>query len=206
MAKNTEIEMGLSGIRGQVMNISTLLPVGSKYYSVSVKDVDLQFNDRKIEIQNNPKAPDLITNRGPRAILVTDHSVLSQIFDYDVEGNRVLVFNKGLADESTANVVAGSESFFGQTSDDAMKDAIHGEPRIFANGIKTVQKANILNNNELERWIALDKKIQSYIDSLRSTIAANKKKGEEYQEAQKNLEKCRPEVDMSSVSVSVEEA
>jgi len=191
-----EIEAGLNPIRGQVMNISHLLPVGAKYFTVEPKEVDLKFNERKNEIVQNPQAPDLITNRGPRAILVQDHSVLSQEFAFDVEGNRVVIFNKGLADESTANVVAGNTPF-GQVSDDAMKDALRGELRIFANGIKTVTKVNVLNQNELDRWDALKKQIERYCDSLRSTIAANKKKAQEYQEA---IDKFKPEVDLTDKS------
>lgn len=191
-----EIEQGLNPIRGQVMNISHLLPVGAKYFTIEPKDVDLKFIERKNEIAQNPQAPDLITNRGPRAILVQDHSVLSQEFAFDVEGNRVVIFNKGMADESTANVVAGSTPF-GQVSDDAMKDALRGELRIFANGIKTVTKVNALNQNELDRWEALKKQIERYCDSLRSTIAANKKKAQEYQEA---IDKFNPEVDLTDKS------
>lgn len=191
-----EIEQGLNPIRGQVMNISHLLPVGAKYFTIEPKDVDLKFIERKNEIAQNPQAPDLITNRGPRAILVQDHSVLSQEFAFDVEGNRVVIFNKGMADESTANVVAGSTPF-GQVSDDAMKDALRGELRIFANGIKTVTKVNALNQNELDRWEALKKQIERYCDSLRSTIAANKKKAQEYQEA---IDKFKPEVDLTDKS------
>lgn len=191
-----EIEAGLNPIRGQVMNISHLLPVGAKYFTVEPKDVDLKFTERKNEIAQNPQAPDLITNRGPRAILVQDHSVLSQEFAFDVEGNRVVIFNKGMADESTANVVAGNTPF-GQVSDDAMKDALRGELRIFANGIKTVTKVNVLNQNELDRWEALKKQIERYCDSLRSTIAANKKKAQEYQES---IDKFKPEVDLTDKS------
>lgn len=191
-----EIEAGLNPIRGQVMNISHLLPVGAKYFTVEPKDVDLKFIERKNEIAQNPQAPDLITNRGPRAILVQDHSVLSQEFAFDVEGNRVVIFNKGMADESTANVVAGNTPF-GQVSDDAMKDALRGELRIFANGIKTVTKVNVLNQNELDRWEALKKQIERYCDSLRSTIAANKKKAQEYQES---IDKFKPEVDLTDKS------
>ena len=191
-----EIEAGLNPIRGQVMNISHLLPVGAKYFTVEPKDVDLKFVERKNEIAQNPQAPDLITNRGPRAILVQDHSVLSQEFAFDVEGNRVVIFNKGMADESTANVVAGNTPF-GQVSDDAMKDALRGELRIFANGIKTVTKVNVLNQNELDRWEALKKQIERYCDSLRSTIAANKKKAQEYQES---IDKFKPEVDLTDKS------
>jgi hypothetical protein len=191
-----EIEAGLNPIRGQVMNISHLLPVGAKYFTIEPKDVDLKFTERKNEIAQNPQSPDLITNRGPRAILVQDHSVLSQEFAFDVEGNKVVIFNKDQADESRANIVTGNTPF-GQISDDAMRDALRGESRIFANGMKTVAKADALNQAELDRWVALRNQIERYCDSLRSTIAANKKKAQEYQQA---IDKFKPEVDMTDKS------
>lgn len=191
-----EIEAGLNPIRGQVMNISHLLPVGAKYFTIEPKDVDLKFTEHKNEIAQNPQSPDLITNRGPRAILVQDHSVLSQEFAFDVEGNKVVIFNKDQADESRASIVTGNTPF-GQISDDAMRDALRGESRIFANGMKTVTKANALNQAELDRWVALKNQIERYCDSLRSTIAANTKKAQEYQQA---IDKFKPEVDMTDKS------
>ena len=61
-----EIEAGLNPIRGQVMNISHLLPVGAKYFTVEPKDVDLKFVERKNEIAQNPKLPIL----SPTVVLV----------------------------------------------------------------------------------------------------------------------------------------
>ena len=72
-----------------------------------------------------------------------------------------------------------------------------GLAEAFANGIKTVTKVNVLNQNELDRWEALKKQIERYCDSLRSTIAANKKKAQEYQES---IDKFKPEVDLTDKS------
>jgi hypothetical protein len=199
MATTVEVENNLNSVRGQVMTISRTLPTGAQYFTVEGKDVDLKFNDMKNQLMQNPQSPDLITNRGPRAIVVLGHSVFSQAFDQDIDGNNVVIFNKGMSDESRAAIVAGGVNF-GQTTDDAMKDALRGELRIFADGIKTVTKANALNQAELDRWVALKNQIDRYCDSIRSTIASNKKKALDYQEA---INKFKPEVDLGAGAVSV---
>jgi hypothetical protein len=207
----TKVEMDniLNPIRGQVMNISRSLPTGAQYFTVAANDVDKKFAERKQQIDANPASPEIITNRGPRVIVMRGHSVVSQDFAQDVDGNSVVIFNKGQEDETKAPIiVSGSQSTFGQTTDDAMKDALRGETRIFADGIKTATKANMLNQNELARWEAMKKLCESYCDTLRSAIASNKKKAEDYKEA---ILKYKPDLDLtgasegSSVTVVVED-
>ena len=204
-----EIDNLLNPIRGQVMNISRALPTGAQYFTVAANDVDKKFVERKQQIESNPTSPEIITNRGPRVIVMRGHSVVSQDFAQDVDGNNVVIFNKGQEDETKAPIiVSGSASTFGQTTDDAMKDALRGETRIFADGIKTATKANMLNQNELARWEAMKKLCESYCDTLRSAIASNKKKAEDYKEA---ILKYKPDLDLtganegSSVTVVVED-
>lgn len=194
-----EIDIQLDPVRGQVVNFSRMLPVGAKYYTIEAKNVDKTYDERKATIATNPTSPELLMNRAPRVIVVTDHSVFNQEFAVDMEGNNVVTFNKGMSDEAQAAVVLGGANF-GQTTDDAMKDAINGEVRIFADGIKTATKANMLNQNELERWIAEKNRIQCYIDSIKSTIASNKKKVEDYQESMK---KFKPAIDLGNGPVTV---
>ena len=203
-----EIDNILNPIRGQVMNISRTLPTGAQYFTVNAKDVDSKFAERKSQIDSNPTSPDIITNRSPRVIVMRGHSVVSQDFTQDIDGNSVVIFNKGMEDETKASIiVSGSQTTFGQTTDDAMKDALHGETRIFADGIKTATKANQLNQNELARWEALKKLCESYCDTIRSAIASNKKKAEDYKEA---ILKYKPDLDLTgagepSVTVTIED-
>ena len=205
---NIEIENCLNPIRGQVMNISRALPTGAQYFTIAANDVDKKFAERKQQIDSNPASPEIITNRSPRVIVMRGHSVISQDFAQDIDGNNVVIFNKGKDDETKAPIiVSGSQSTFGQTTDDAMKDALRGETRIFADGIKTATKANILNQNELARWEALKKLCESYCDTLRSAIASNKKKAEDYMQ---EILKFKPDLDLTgaaepSVSVVVED-
>lgn len=198
-----EIENNLNPIRGQVMSISRALPTGSQYFTVEVAEVDKKYNEKKEIIISNPKSPELITNRCPRVIVMKSHNVITQEFAQDLDGNNVVVFNKSLGDETRAAIVSGAEIPF-QTTDEAMKDALRGEIRIFADAVKTATKANALNQNELERLEALKKWCESCADSVRSAIASNKKKAEEYKAA---LAKIKDVVDISDgpVAVHIEE-
>lgn len=199
-----EIENNLNPIRGLVMNISRSLPTGAQYFTVEANDVDKTFEERKNTVMTNPKSPELIMNRGPRVITMKGHSVISQDFTTDIDGSNVVVFNKGLGDETKAAIVAGGSNF-GQTTDDAMKDAIRGELRIFADGIKTATKANQLNQKELDRWMAEKARIERYCDSIRSTIASNSKKAEDYKAA---IAKFKADLDLSGeapIQVTIEE-
>ena len=203
----TEIEMNnnLDPIRAQVMSISRALPTGSKYFTVEAADVDKTFNERKNQIASNPTSPEIITNRGPRMIVMKSHNVITQEFAHDTDGSSVVLFNRGQGDETRAAIVSGGSVPF-QTTDEAMKDSLRGETRIFADAIKTATKANVLNRNELERWENMKKACERYCDALRSAIASNTKKAEEYKDA---LAKMKDVVDLTdaanTVKVTIEE-
>lgn len=195
-----EIDMTLDPIRGQVMNISRMLPTGAKFYTVEATEIDQNFEARRNEILANPKSPEFIANRSPRVIVVKDHTVFDQKFDVDIDGNSVVVFNKGTKEEAQATIVAGSTNF-GLTTDEAMDDAIHGRSvRIFADGIKTATRANQLNAAELARVEQQIKYWTSKKDSIQSAIASNSKKVKEYQDL---ISKFKPDVDLTPGSVQV---
>ena len=200
-----EIENNLNPIRGQVMSISRALPTGSQYFTVEAAEVDKKYNENKERISSNPTSPDLITNRGPRVIVMKSHNVITQEFTQDIDGNSVVVFNKSLGDETRAAIVSGAAVPF-QTTEEAMKDSLRGETRIFADAIKTATMANVLNKNELDRLEALKAWCERCADSVRSAIASNKKKAEDYKAA---LAKMKDTVDLLSdgpMQVTIEDA
>lgn len=181
MSNIKELEISLDSVRGQVRNISQMLPVGSKYYTVDAKDVDQQFEKKRAAAISNPASPDIILNRSPRVIVIRDHSVISQSFKTDINGNRVVVFNPDTDEEAQAAVVAGDLNF-GQATDEALKDALLGQQRIFANGVKLATKANSINRVELERVDAMIEYLKRMKDSLQSAIASNAKKVQDYED------------------------
>ena len=190
----TEIEMAMESVRPQVINISRMLPTGAKFYKVEATDIDQSFEERKNRLLADPNNPEFIFNRSPRVVVLKDFSVKSQDFEVDMNGNKVVVFNKGTKEQAQATIVAGGVNF-GQTTDEAMKDALRGQDRIFADGIKTATKVNLLNAAELARVEAMVKYWSGKADSIRSAIAANTKKVQEYQEV---LAKFKKEVDLSA--------
>lgn len=193
MAYN-EMDIALESVRPQVINISRMLPTGAKFYKVEATDIDQGFEERKNQLMSDPNTPEFIINRSPRVIVLKDFSVKSQDFEVDIDGNKVVVFNKGTNEQAQATIVAGGVNF-GQTTDEAMKDALRGQDRIFADGIKTATKVNTLNTAELTRVEAMVKYWTSKADAIRSAIASNSKKVKDYQEA---LAKFKKEIDLNA--------
>jgi hypothetical protein len=180
---NRETETALDPIRGQVINISRMLPTGAKFYTIESKDIDQQFEKKKNAIMSNPLSPEFITNRSPRVIHVKDHSVVAQQFKVSVgmdgKTDNVVVFNPDTDDSAQATVIAGDVTF-GQATDEAMKDALQGQNRIFADGVKICTKANQVNQAELDRVMEQIRYWQSIKDSLQSAISSNTKKVQDY--------------------------
>lgn len=200
---NKDLELALDPIRGQVINISRMLPTGAKFYTIEAKDVDQQFEKKKNAIMANPLSPEFITNRSPRVIHVKDHSVVTQQFrvsaGMDGKVNNVVVFNPDTDDSAQATVIAGDVTF-GQATDEAMKDALQGQNRIFADGVKICTKANQVNQAELDRVMEQIRYWQSIKDSLQSAISSNTKKVQDYLS---QIEKNKQPVEMSSEGSSV---
>ena len=97
-----------------------------------------------------------------------------------------------------------NDADFGQTTDEAVKDAIHGQTRIFADGMKTLTAANAANNAEYTRWKQIRDMAQSYMDSIQGTIQENVTKVEQYN---KTVKETAPKVDLTAtdgpISVTV---
>ena len=176
-----EIEVNLLGVRGQVVNISRSLPAGAMFFTVDRKDVDKQFEEKKNRILQTPQSQDFLMNRPVRVVIVNNQTVLTQDLITDADGNAVVVFNKDMDSEARAIAVPGGASVTFQPTDDAIKEALkNGMVRIFADGVKTAQKANELNDAELTRVLALMEEYKRAADSIRSAIASNKKKAQDY--------------------------
>ena len=149
-----------------------------------------------------------ILNRSPRKFEVRDFDVIAQTIKTNpIDNTTCVVFNPGLDSEAEATIVAG-EMGFGQTTDEALLEALKGEKRIFANGPKLLAKVNDLNQHELDRLTALIKALNAQKDSIISTMKANEKKVNDYEEA---LSKSKAALkttstDSGTVSIQVEKA
>lgn len=189
-----EIEVSLNPIRGNVMAISKALPVGAAYYTVNAKEADKDYDKKKSAMLANPNNPDFILNRSPRWIELRTNNVIEQKFITDIDGTKQVVFNPGTDSEAKATVIAGESGFF-QTTDEAVKDALHGQARIFADGASICARINSINRAEQDRLKAVVKSLNSMIDAIESIINANTAKVTEIAE---QMAKYKPAVNIST--------
>jgi hypothetical protein len=174
---------------GQISALGSHL--GGKYFKAAAKETWTDFDNQKRTAELNPENGGFILNRSPRKFEVRDFDVIAQTIKTNpIDGTTCVVFNPGLDSEAEATIVAG-EIGFGQTTDEALLEALKGEKRIFANGPKLLAKVNDLNQHELDRLTALIKALNAQKDSIISTMKANEKKVNEYEE---NLLKSKKEL------------
>ena len=191
---------------GQISILGSHL--GGKYFKAGAKETWTDFDNQKRSIELNPETGVFILNRSPRKFEVRDFDVISQTIKTNpIDGTTCVVFNPGLDSEAEATIVAG-ELGFGQTTDEALLEALKGEKRIFANGPKLLAKVNDLNQHELDRLTALIKALNAQKDSIISTMKANEKKVTEYEDAlAKSKAALKPATDGgNTVSIKVEKA
>lgn len=191
---------------GQISALGSHL--GGKYFKAAAKETWTDFDNQKRTTELNPENGGFILNRSPRKFEVRDFDVIAQTIKTNpIDNTTCVVFNPGLDSEAEATIVAG-EIGFGQTTDEALLEALKGEKRIFANGPKLLAKVNELNQHEVDRLTALLKAITAQKDSIISTMKANEKKVNDYEEAlakSKSVLKTAT-TDSGTVSIQVEKA
>ena len=202
-------EVNMNAVAENLGQISALgSHLGGKYFKAAAKETWTDFDNQKRTAELNPENGGFILNRSPRKFEVRDFDVIAQtIKTNQIDGTTCVVFNPGLDSEAEATIVAG-EIGFGQTTDEALLEALKGEKRIFANGPKLLAKVNDLNQHEVDRLTALIKAITAQKDSIISTMKANEKKVNDYEEAlakSKSVLKTAT-TDSGTVSIQVEKA
>lgn len=202
-------EVNMNAVAENLGQISVLgSHLGGKYFKAAAKETWTDFDNQKRAAELNPENGGFILNRSPRKFEVRDFDVIAQtIRTNPIDNTTCVVFNPGLDSEAEATIVAG-EMGFGQTTDEALLEALKGEKRIFANGPKLLAKVNDLNQHELDRLTALIKALNAQKDSIISTMKANEKKVNDYEEA---LSKSKAALkttstDSGTVSIQVEKA
>ena len=174
----------------QISQLGGLL--GAKYFMLEGKDTWTDFDKKQREIQLNPNSPELILNKSPRKYEIRDFDVVAQsIKTNPLTGVTSVVFNPGTSTEAEASIVAGNA--FAPISDDALKAALTpGSKHIFANGRALLNKVNVANQQNVDMITSLIKILQAQKDSIISTMKANEKKVNEYEE---NLLKSKKELE-----------
>jgi len=202
-------EVNMNAVAENLGQISVLgSHLGGKYFKAAAKETWTDFDNQKRAAELNPENGGFILNRSPRKFEVRDFDVIAQTIKTNpIDNTTCVVFNPGLDSEAEATIVAG-EMGFGQTTDEALLEALKGEKRIFANGPKLLAKVNDLNQHELDRLTTTIKILNAQKDSIISTMKANEKKVNDYEEA---LSKSKAALkttstDSGTVSIQVEKA
>ena len=200
---NVSVDMGtVTQHMGQISHLGSLL--GAKYFTLEGKDTWTDFEKKLREIQLNPKSPELILNRSPRKFEIRDFDVIKQeIRTNPLTNVTSVVFNPGMKTEAEASIVAGNA--FTPVSDEVIAAALTpgAAKRIFANGRSLLQKVNTANQQQVDLITVLIKDLQAQKDSIISTMKANEKKVNEYEENLLNSRKELESTDSGSVEIIV---
>ena len=175
----------------QISQLGGLL--GAKYFTLEGKDTWTDFDKKQRELQLNPKSPELILNKSPRKYEIRDVDVIAQTIKTNpLTGVTSVVFNPGTSTEAEASIVAGKP--FAHISDDALAALLTpgAAKHIFANGRALLSKVNIANQQNVDMITVLIKALQAQKDSIISTMKANEKKVNDYEE---NLLKSKKELE-----------
>lgn len=167
---------------GQISQLGGLL--GAKYFTMEGKDTWTDFEKIQREVQMNPKSPILITNKSPRKYEIRDFDVISQKIKTNPLTNVTsVVFNPDTPSEAEASIVAGG--VLAPITDERIMEAMTPGTgkHIFANGRKLLEKVNVANQQNVDLITALIKALQAQKDSIISTMKANEKKVNDYEEA-----------------------
>lgn len=187
----TGVDMGtVAQHMSKISQIGSLL--GAKYFTLEGKDTWTDFDKKQREIQLNPKSPELILNKSPRKYEIRDVDVIAQTLKTNpLTGVTSVVFNPGTSTEAEASIVAGNA--FAPISDDALAAALTpgAAKHIFANGRALLNKVNVANQQNVDMITNLIKILQAQKDSIISTMKANEKKVNDYEE---NLLKSKKEL------------
>lgn len=202
MNKNVDMTI-VEKNRKQISTLGGIL--GGKYFTIAAQETYPNFDKVKLENESN-NSLDFMPNRTPRRFIVRDHDVLSQAIETGADGTTKVVFNPGSADEAKASLISGNVGF-GVATEDAVKDALTGQNRIFANGAAIAKKMNEYNQSELDRLNVFIKQLQSQRDAIMSTIKANTDKVNKYeQEIIASTPKVLVEKDNESPAIIIEPA
>jgi hypothetical protein len=189
---NNSVDMGtVAQHMGQISQLGGLL--GAKYFTLEGKNTWTDFDKKVRELQLNPKSPELILNKSPRKYEIRDFDVIGQIIKTNpLTGVTSVVFNPGTSTEAEASIVAGN--VFAPISDDALAAALTpgAAKHIFANGRSLLTKVNIANQQNVDQIDALIAALKAQKDSIISTMKANEKKVNDYEE---NLLKSKKELE-----------
>lgn len=154
--------------RKKIMNIGLL---GAQYFTIAAVETHPDFDKAKLEHEKSGSL-NFFLNRTPRRFRIRGEEVVAQTLKTTPDGTTSVVFNPGCANEAKAAIIDGNGTF-GESSDDAIANALSGSSVIFADGTKLAKKANEYNQAEVDRLNAFIRQLQEQRDAIISTIKNN---------------------------------
>lgn len=154
--------------------------LGTCFFKTEARAGILDFEQKSLNVKQGGNVQ-FCLNRTPQRYRVTDHEVLSVQVGTDAAGATKVFINKDTDGEVSIPIVPGMDKI-GIVTDDALSKSLRGDGNIiFSDVRKLVQQVNTLNMDEKARLEAIRTEITRCIDGLDSTIAANKKKAQDYE-------------------------
>lgn len=184
---NVNVQNALSGNRNPISLMGANL--GKQFFTTEVRDCWPNFEKEKNTIQMNDQKT-LITNRSPRRYRINAKDIYGIIIDTDINNNPVIKINPhkdGLADATIA--ISSDMKDYGVVTEEAVKEALKNanDPNstvthAFKDPQKLIQFINMLNQSEYESIQTLIDALCKMQQSIKSAMADNTKKVNDYME------------------------
>ena len=147
-------------------------------FTPNKENVIIDFNARHQQaLENNG----LFLSRNVQRFKASIVNIMSLAIETDIDGESVVVINKGTKDEFRCPV--NNPRFTKDATDDALRESLsasEGNKSYFANGKKVKEAVNRLNVKELEKVENLISELEKIRTNLRTTIANNDAKIDNY--------------------------
>lgn len=151
---------------------------GKGVFTPVKENVITDFNSRHQKaVENN----DLFLSRNVQRFKAATVNIISMAVETDIDGESVVIINKGLKDEFRCPV--NNPRFTKDATDEALRDSMNapeGGKSYFANGKKVKDAVNRLNLKELAKVEALQAELEKIAVNLKTTIANNDAKIDNY--------------------------
>ena len=151
--------------------------LGGQFHQVDVRLNIANFDDEKARIAAGDNL-ELFLNRSPKRYRIVSKDIINIGTKSDVDGQPIVYINQNEDGLPEVQIPFSSDmQEFAKISDNALKDALHGDKsKIFADPEKLVAQLNALNNKEIKNIEHLTKMLNTSKQTIENAITENSKK------------------------------
>ena len=151
--------------------------LGGQFHQVDVRLNIANFDDEKARIAAGDNL-ELFLNRSPKRYRIVSKDIINIGTKSDVDGQPIVYINQNEDGLPEVQIPFSSDmQEFAKISDNALKDALHGDKsKIFADPEKLVAQLNALNNKEIKNNEHLKKMLNTRKQTIENAITENSKK------------------------------